>query len=127
MNARRKNILVLALTVAASLPAFALLFSPAPVAAAPEREGVVTVGEISVAKAPPPVALEQVPVARKAPAAKKAAPPAEDPRIAARSRLYDPTARVTTSPNAKAGTCAPNCVRTRPVAYAFDAPGNLPR
>jgi hypothetical protein len=124
MKTNRTNLIVALLSIACAVPALAFLTSTV-TPAAPEREGIVTVGEIVQTSpvASPTVHAPETRVVAKRPVAK--APAAVDPRIAARMRQHDATLQVSTSPNARQATCAPNC-RKRSVAFSFEAPGNLP-
>jgi len=118
MQTTSKNIIVLALTVIAALPAIAFIFST-PTMAPPAREGTVAVGKIefSVPSAPKPtVTAAPVVVTRKAPKT------VEDPRIEQRARRYDPTLVVRTSPNVKPVAPASG----DKITLTFEAPGNLP-
>ncbi len=118
MQTTSKNIIVLALTVIAALPAIAFIFS-APTMAPPAREGSVAVGKIefSVPSTPKPtVTAAPVAVTRKAPKT------VEDPRIEQRAPRYNPTLIVRTAPNA-----SPLATRERgKITLTFEAPGNLP-
>jgi len=82
MNARAKNLIVLAISAVASIPAFCLLLAPSPSAAAPaSREGAVEVGEVTVVRVAsvevplPGAVVPGAPIARKVPAPSKGARP----------------------------------------------------